>query len=56
MTVKELIDKLKEFNENNNVLIDDSYYGELAVTKIKNDDNDIIITTVATDIFNILLP
>lgn len=34
MTVKELIDKLKEFDENNNVLI----------------------TTVATDIFNILLP
>ena len=49
MTVKELIDKLKEFDENNNVLIDDSYYGELAVTKV-------IITTVATDIFNILLP
>lgn len=35
MTVKELIDKLKEFDENNNVLIDDSYYGEFAVTKIK---------------------
>lgn len=56
MAVKELIDKLKEFDENNNVLIDYSYYGELAVTKIKNDDNDVIITTVATDIFNILLP
>lgn len=28
---------------------------ELAVTTIKNDDNDVVITTVATDIFNILL-
>lgn len=36
--------------------IEDSYYGELAVTTIKNDDNDVVITTVATDIFNILLP
>lgn len=44
MTVKELIDKLKEFDENKDIFIEDSYYGELAVT------------TVATDIFNILLP
>lgn len=56
MTVKELIDKLKEFDENNNVLIDDSYCGKLAITKIKNDDNDVIITTAASDIFDILLP
>lgn len=56
MTVKELIDKLKEFDENNNVLIGDSYCGELTVAKIKNDDNDVIITTAATNIFNILLP
>lgn len=54
MTVKELIDKLKEFDENKDIFIEDSYYGELAVTTIKNDDNDVVITTVATDIFNIL--
>lgn len=56
MTVKELIDKLKEFDENKDIFIEDSYYEELAVTTIKNDDNDVVITTVATDIFNILLP
>lgn len=53
MTVKELIDKLKEFDENKDIFIEDSYYGELAVTTIKN--NDVVITTVATDIFNIFL-
>lgn len=46
MTVKELIDKLKEFDENKDIFIEDSYYGELAVTTIKNDDNDVVITTV----------
>lgn len=56
MTVKELTDKLKEFDENKDIFIEDSYYGESAVTTIKNDDNDVVITTVATDIFNILLP
>ena len=35
MTIKELINKLKEFDENNNVLIDDYYYGELALQKLK---------------------
>ncbi len=55
MTVKELTDKLKEFDENKDIFIEDSYYGELAVTTIKN-DNDVVITTMATDIFNILLP
>jgi hypothetical protein len=55
MTVKELIDKLKEFDENKDIFIEDSYYGYLAVTTIKNNDNDVVITTVATDIFNILL-
>ena len=48
MTVKELIDKLKEFDKNKDIFIEDSYYGELAVTTIK-------ITTVAIDIFNIFL-
>lgn len=27
----------------------------VAVTTIKNDDNDVVITTVVTDIFNIFL-
>lgn len=54
MTIKELIDKLKEFDENKDIFIEDSYYGELAVTTIKNNDNDVVITTVATDIFNTL--
>lgn len=35
MTVKELIDKLKEFDENNNVLIDDSYMENLQLQKLK---------------------
>lgn len=35
MTVKELTDKLKEFDENKDIFIEDSYYGELAVTTIK---------------------
>ena len=43
MTVKELIDKLKEFDENKDIFIEDSYYGELAVTTIKNDDNDVVL-------------
>lgn len=47
---------VKEFDENKDIFIEDSYYGELAVTTIKNDDNNIVITTVVTDIFNILLP
>jgi hypothetical protein len=55
MTVKELIDKLKEFDENKDIFIEDSYYGKLAVTTIKNDNNDVVITTIAIDIFNILL-
>lgn len=44
---------VKELDENKDIFIEDSYYGELAVTTIKNDDNDVVITTVATDIFNI---
>lgn len=54
MTVKELIDKLKEFDENNDVFIEDSYYGQLEVMNIANDDyydNDVIITTSASDIY-----
>lgn len=56
MTVKELIDKLKEFDENKDIFIEDSCYGELAVATIKNDDNDVVIITPTTDVFNILLP
>lgn len=53
MTVKELIDKLKEFDENNDVFIEDSYYGQLEIMNIANDyyDNDVIITTSASDIY-----
>ena len=54
MTIKELISKLKEFDENNDVFIEDSYYGQLDVMNIANDDyydNEVVITTTASDIY-----
>lgn len=54
MTIKELISKLKEFDENKVVLVEDSYYGQLEVINIANDDyynNEVIITTSASDIY-----
>ena len=46
MTVKELIDKLQQFDEDKLVLIEDTEYGEFQAIDIKpEDDRFVIITT-----------
>lgn len=46
MTVKELIDKLKEFNEDKLVLVEDTKYKEFQAIDVEPvDDRFIIITT-----------
>lgn len=47
MTVKELIDKLQQFNGDRIVLVEDTEYGEFQTIDVKPvDDRFIIITTV----------
>lgn len=46
MTVKELIDKLKEFDEDKLVLVEDTEYKEFQAIDVEHvDDRFIIITT-----------
>ncbi len=46
MTVKELIDKLQQFDEDKLVLVEDTEYGEFQAIDVKpEDDRFIIITT-----------
>lgn len=46
MTVKELIDKLKEFDEDKLVLVEDTEYGEFQAIDVKpEDDRFVMITT-----------
>lgn len=46
MTVKELIDKLQQFNEDRIVLVEDTEYGEFQTIDVEpEDDRFVIITT-----------
>lgn len=46
MTIKELIDKLQQFNEDRVVLVEDTEYGEFHVIDVEPiDDRFVIITT-----------
>lgn len=46
MTVKELIDKLQQFDEDKLVLVEDAEYGEFQAIDVKpEDDRFVIITT-----------
>lgn len=46
MTVKELIDKLQQFDEDKIVLVEDTEYGEFQAIDVKpEDDRFVIITT-----------
>ena len=46
MTVKELIDKLQQFNGDRVVLVEDTEYGEFQTIDVKpEDDRFVIITT-----------
>lgn len=46
MTVKELIDKLQQFDEDKLVLVEDTEYGEFQAIDVKpEDDRFVIITT-----------
>lgn len=46
MTVKELIDKLQQFDEDKLVLVEDTEYGEFQAIDVKpEDDKFVIITT-----------
>lgn len=46
MTVKELIDKLKEFDEDKLVLVEDTEYKEFQAIDVKpEDDRFVMITT-----------
>lgn len=46
MTVKELIDKLQQFDEDNLVLVEDTEYKEFQTIDVKPvDDRFVIITT-----------
>lgn len=46
MTVKELIDKLQQFDEDKLVLVEDTEYGEFQPTDVEPlDDRFVIITT-----------
>lgn len=48
MTVKELIDKLQQFDEDKLVLVEDTEYGEFQAIDVKPEDDRfvMIITTV----------
>lgn len=48
MTIKELIDKLQQFNEDRIVLVEDAEYGEFQAIDVKPEDDRfvMIITTV----------
>lgn len=46
MTVKELIDKLQQFDEDKLVLVEDTEYGEFQAINVKpEDDRFVMITT-----------
>lgn len=46
MTIKELIDKLQQFDEDKIVLVEDTEYGEFQAIDVKpEDDRFVIITT-----------
>lgn len=46
MTVKELIDKLQQFDEDKLVLVEDTEYGEFQAIDVKpEDDKFVMITT-----------
>lgn len=47
MTVKELIDKLQQFDEDKLILVEDTEYGEFQAIDVKpEDDKFVIITTI----------
>lgn len=45
MTVKELIDKLQQFNGDKVVLVEDAEYGEFQAIDVKPNDNRFVIIT-----------
>lgn len=46
MTVKELIDKLQQFDEDKLILVEDTEYGEFQAIDVKpEDDRFVMITT-----------
>lgn len=45
MTVKELIDKLQQFDEDKLVLVEDTEYGEFQAIDVKPNDNRFVIIT-----------
>lgn len=46
MTIKELIDKLQQFDEDKLVLVEDTEYGEFQAINVKpEDDRFVMITT-----------
>lgn len=45
MTVKELIDKLQQFNGDKVVLVEDVEYGEFQAIDVKPNDNRFVIIT-----------
>lgn len=46
MTIKELIDKLQQFDEDKLVLVEDTKYGEFQAIDVKlEDDRFVMITT-----------
>lgn len=45
MTVKELIDKLQQFNGDRVVLVEDTEYGELQDIDVKSEDDKFVMIT-----------
>ena len=45
MTVKELIDKLQQFNGDRVVLVEDTEYGEFQAIDVKHEDDRFVMIT-----------
>lgn len=45
MTVKELIDKLQQFDEDKLVLVEDTEYGEFQAIDVKSEDDRFVMIT-----------
>lgn len=46
MTVKELIDKLQQFDEDKIVLVEDTEYGEFQAIDVKPEDDRFVMITI----------
>lgn len=53
MTVKELIDKLQQFNGDRVVLVEDTEYGEFQTIDVKPEDDRFVMITTTVKIVNI---